>query len=366
MLTGGVMKAFGIGGVGPDEFSVAIVTISQGIIDAAGIFAENTAKFDEGKYPSKEWGWGVGGALNAFAPVFKSLSEDSGWFTSKDEVIDGMVNGVLRMTGAIVGVAALLGAPGINWEAYPKPSWSGNVKATVLAYAHTARQLFNMEVDWMMLNDTNKIVRSVVTTARLFGKNEQYFNSKINPDFMKSVSSNLFYYMAIAKELRSSQGMLDFMDNAVMGDPIVNMAKGMVHLAYAYDKLAASITKMGKAMETLNDKKISQLERMSKIKPPKREGGGVLSAIGDAVGSVIRSAGNYVAGTNVASPSGATAKRAGSDNKSSWPKGKYGDIGKQNDMIIELLTQLNANIGSNSLLSMYLMKHMDNKDSSMY
>jgi len=364
MMDGGITKALGIGGVGPEEFATAVVTVSKGIIAAAGVFAENVATFDEGKYPSAKWGQGVGAALNAFAPVFKSLSEDSGWFTSKDEVIDGMVNGVLRMAGAIVGVAYKFSAPGINWESYPNSLWSWKVRNGVLAYANLAKLLSTMEVDWMMQSDLNRIVDGVVHTARLFGMNEKHFNSKINPDFMKSVSSNLYYYMEIAKELRSRQGTFDFLDNAVMGDPIVNMAKGMVFLAHAYDKLAASITRMGQAMENLNEKKISQLERISRIALHKRGDGDRVESKRESSRSIqapVRSEGVAV---NPA-PSGASAKRIGSD-RVGGPRGKYGDLAKQNDMVIDLLQQLNANIGANSLLSMYLMKHMDKKDSSMY
>ena len=367
LLRSSLLKSFGGSGVGPQEFSKAVVTVSKGIISAAKEFAKNTAPFKEGMYPSVKWGKGVGAALSAFAPVFKSLSKDTGLFTSGKEVISNMVNGIVSMAGAIVKVAKKFSDPSVSWTSYPDSKWSSNVRQAVLSYTKLSKTVFNMEVDWMMMSDLQRIVSNVVTTARLFGMNEKYFNAKVNPNFMKSISSNLFYYMAIAKALQSKQGGLTgFLKNAVMGDPIINMAKGMVELAKAYDKLASSLTKMGKAMENLNDKKISQMERMSKIKTPKKDSGGVLDSLGEAVGSVIKSTGNLVSGAlNVVTP-GASAKRAGVDKGTNWPKGKNGDMGKQNDMIIELLQQLNANIGPNSTLTMYLLKHMENKDSSMY
>ena len=354
-------------GVGIEDFKNAISTISHGIVAAAVIFADSKVGFGDGTYPSVKWGKGVGAALGAFAPVFKSLS--GSWFESGDTVVKNMVNGVVGLAGAIVKVAKKFSDPNVSWTSYPDSKWSFNVKQVVLSYSKLSKKIFDMGVDWMMLNDLRKVVSNVVTTARIFGMNEKYFNAKINPDFMKSISSNLYYYMSIAKTLQSKQGGLTgFLKNAIMGDPIIHMAKGMVELAKAYDKLASSLTKMGKAMENLNDKKISQMERMSKITTPKKDSGGVVGGVLDSlgkVGSFIKSTSNLVSGTNVVT-SGASSKRATVDKSLGWPKGKNGDMGKQNDMIIELLQQLNANIGPNSTLTMYLLKNMENKDSSMY
>ena len=354
-------------GVGIEDFKNAISTISHGIVAAAVIFADSKVGFGDGTYPSVKWGKGVGAALGAFAPVFKSLS--GSWFESGDTVVKNMVNGVVSLAGAIVKVAKKFSDPNVSWTSYPDSKWSFNVKQVVLSYSKLSKKIFDMGVDWMMLSDLQKVVSNVVTTARIFGMNEKYFNAKINPNFMKSISSNLHYYMEIAKKLQSKQGGLTgFLKNAIMGDPIIHMAKGMVELAKAYDKLASSLTKMGKAMENLNDKKISQMERMSKITTPKKDSGGVVGGVLDSlgkVGSFIKSTSNLVSGTNVVT-SGASSKRATVDKSLGWPKGKNGDMGKQNDMIIELLQQLNANIGPNSTLNMYLLKNMENKDSSMY
>lgn len=156
-----------------------------------------------------------------------------------------------------------------------------------------------------------------------------------------------------------------------MGDPILNMAKGMVALAAAYDKLASSLTKMGKAMESLNDKKISQMERMSKIKIPKKDSGSIGIGSMDAGGSAVRMAGSP--GTdalNMVTPNSASSKRSAVGvDKQGWTKGKNGNIAAQNDMIIDLLQKLNVNIlqtvGDKSTLSTYLKKHMNSGDSSL-
>jgi len=425
LMANGVAKLFGGGGVGPADFATAIVTVSNGIIQAAGIFAINTAKFEEGKYPSENWGKGVGAALNAFAPVFNSLSKDTGWFTSGDEVISNMVNGVIRIASAIVSVAKLFGSPkidwtkypsalwasnvrttlllytnlantinamkldlmamfklemvvrkltmtarlfgakDINWKARPDPLWSSKVQTTVILYAALARSVNNMKVDMVALNRLEMIAKKLVVTARIFSMNEKLFNAKINPNFMKSVSHNLFYYMEVAKAIQSKQGGLTgFLNRAIMGDPVVRMAEGMALLAKAYDKLAASITKMGTAMRSLDDKKIAQMERMSRIVVPKREMSGIGGFIGDAIGSAVKSAANIVTPNVMAPTNSASAKRSADRNLP--PKGKYGEVTKQNDMIIDLLIQLNGAMGPESTLNIFLIKKLQEGESSMY
>ena len=361
------------GGVGPAEFAKAVVTVSHGIIAAAGVFGKNAAKFEEGKYPSAKWGKGVGAALKAFAPVFKALHEDVGMFTSGDKVINNMIRGIVSIAGAIVKVAKKFSGTSASWTSYPDSKWAEGVRKSVISYVKTSNRVDNM-LNFTALHTMDSLIDRLVRTARVMGKNSGYFNAKINPDFMKSISSNLFYYMSVVKRLQSKQGgITGFLKGAVMGDPILNMARGMLALATAYDKLASSLTKMGKAMENLNDKKISQMERMSKIK--QRDGGGVhgvvggvLGSIGSAVGSVVGAAGGLASGAlKMVTPGGASSKRAAVADKQ--VKGKHGTIVEQNDKIIQLLMDnhqtLIRNLGENSVLTHYLRKHMDYGDAGL-
>ena len=357
LLANAGAKFFGSGGVGPEDFAKAILTVTRGIITAAKEFAKNTAPFKEGMYPSKQWGEGVGAALNAFAPVFKALSEDTGWFTSGDEVIDNMVSGVLRMARAIVGVGRMMSDPTVKWDSYPSSDWATNIKNVVISYSQVAKKIQDLEVDWMTLSNMDSMVARVTTTARMFGMNERFFNARINPNFMKSIGMNLFYYMAIANKLREQKGGLGGMiKSAMMGDPIIEMAKGMIELAKAYDRLAASLTKMGKAMNNFNDKKIAQLERLSRIKPPKSPG--LLSSIGSAIGSVISNVASMAAPPAVQAPP-PQSKREGP--KDFFPKGKYGNIAKQQDMIIDLLQQLNDKLSMGSTIDGAAIKYLTEK-----
>jgi hypothetical protein len=345
-------------GLGPKEFSAAIVTVSKGIITAAGVFADNTAPFKEGMYPSAEWGRGVGGALTAFAPVFTALSNDTGFFTSKDDVINGMVNGILRIAGAIVGVAKKFSDPKVSWTSYPSANWSKMVKNGVVSYVNTAKEIDEMNVDIWSLYKLQSTVEKLVKVAKLISMNSKHFNAKINPNFMKSLSSNLYYYMEVAENLSSKKGGLGSMFGAFKGDPMINMANGMVYLAKAYDKLAASLTKLGTAMNGINDKKISQMQRMSSIKA---DGGSNRYSANAGASPVSVISGGSFFGTSVASPVTAAIKKPGAGSANA---GKYGDLAKQNDMMIELLIELNNKLAPGSTLDAMAQKKLSEKKNS--
>lgn len=358
LLANGIADMIGGGGIGPEEFSSAIVTVSKGIITAAKEFADNTAPFAEGTYPSAKWGEGVGGALLAFAPVFKALSEDTGIFNSNDKVISGMVNGILRIAGAIVGVAKKFSDPKLSWTSYPSKNWSEMVKGSVIRYLAVAKEIDEMGVNNWSLSVLQSTVEKMVRVAKIISTNSGLFNARINPNFMKSISSNLFYYMAVAEKLSAKKGGFGSMiSNAFSGDPVTRMANGMLQLAKAYDKLATSLKKIGSSMDGINDKKISQMERMSKI----QNGNRVNSAASETPVSVFGGAGSFM-GTSVASPVGTRAKKSDTGAKS----GKYGDVGKQNDMIIELLSELNNKLGPGSIIEAMAQKKLaEKKDSSL-
>jgi hypothetical protein len=346
------------GGVGPAEFAKAVVTVSHGIIAAAGVFGENSAKFEEGKYPSAKWGKGVGAALKAFAPVFKALHEDVGMFSSGDEVINNMIKGIVSIAGAIVKVAKKFSGVSGSWTSYPDSKWGEGVKKAVIKYLYVVKQVEEMDVDRFTLNMFDGVVSRLVKTAKIMSKNQKYFNTKINPNFMKSISSNLFYYMAISDRLKSKQGGLGSMlKGALMGDPITNIANGMVKLSKAYDKLAISLQKVGTSMNSINDKKISQMERLSRI----TSGGG--GPVGGRSSDTRTARSESVSSVSVATGGGPGGPGA-VVRKERVKLGRYGDIATQNDKIIDLLKDLNEKIGEGSVIDTVMQKKLTEKGKS--
>jgi len=484
LLKQGIFKMLGVSGVGPKEFSDAIVTVSKGIITAAGVFAANTAPFKEGSYPTKAWGEGVGAALKAFAPVFKTLSDDTGWFTSGDEVINNMVHGILSITTAIIKVGYKLAKSGLDWNIWPKAEWGKGVSSSImkfkslgdkigtdipittgvlsivgvmvpvaktisensayfekavisptfadklshnivkfskimnyvnnklggspsvfpiLAVASTivrvAKRFSSYHRGWFyavrdvkevdewayqlkwatrkfvnLLNWTNKhasgvsnffmiekVATHITKVAEIIAKGHRAFNTKVNPGFMQSLYKNFIYYIEMVKRLKKEQGGIgSAISRAITGDPVINMAKGMLTLAHAYDRLASSLTKMGKAMALFNDKKISQLERITKIRPHYGNPAG-LAALGGAISNSISNA----LSVSSSMPAVQTSAKTNQEKKGDiFPKGRYGNIAKQQDMIIDLLQLLNdkLNIGSN--IDSATIKYLNEKKSA--
>ncbi len=497
VLLGGIIVAsFGLGALALEAGSEAVLGVAQTIVDSSHILAKGNWK----KGPTKEWSSGVAMALGAFAPVFKALSEDAGWSMSGDEVLNNMVNGVLRISGAIVGVGRLFEKSKLKWTSTPTKIWSWNVSQAVKSYAKLAKDvskggfftnfllplqivsamvvigkliqknkvplnsypnpafvpilgisvrgyvaltefvtksfamtlnggavervairmattarileknkkyfaysipksyIINLahnllgyaimarELEKLMtitekkfiplsilggkdihytttksadISIVNRVAAQMSMTAAIIGKNARFFNTKIDPNFMKSVASNLFYYMAVAKRLNQEQkgGLMGMIKNALTTDPVIQMAKGMIELAKAYDRLSISITKMGAAAATLNDKKIMHLERLSRIRLPDwywrgiDERKGLISTVTSAIGNLFTPSSSPTPA--VAEPSKRTA--------ASQSKGKHGTVLMQNDKIIDLLMALNEKIGQGSNLDAATIKYLTAK-----
>ena len=191
------------GGPSVEDMSKAIMTISRGIVDAAKFFSdpEISKLFNtEGNYPSKKWGEGVGAALNAFAPVFKSMSEDSGWFTSGDDVIDGMVRAVSHISRALVNSArAFFGIKPEAWGVYPTAAWAKGVSASVEAFMSVVEKVKDLSlVDSLKVSI---VISQIAGAARLLFSSKQFFGFKLDSAWVKSLSSNVLPFATLGKEL---------------------------------------------------------------------------------------------------------------------------------------------------------------------
>jgi hypothetical protein len=448
---------FSSGGPTVEDMSRAIMTISSGIVDAAKFFAdpEISKLFNtEGSYPSKKWGEGVGAALNAFAPVFKSMSEDSGWFTSGDDVVDGMVRAVSHISRAMVNAAITFTSLDPSaWGAYPTTSWGKGVGASVdsflevvdavsgvsifdtinlrsvmvdmvgiakllyrsqkffsfsisddfvakisknvLGYAELTKQLEkaltitekktislgflgDVSITTKRAADTstiNKVVNQMVMTAGILYKNRRFFDNKIDPDFMKSVSSNVMDYARLAKSLALDSDS-SALDELLGVDPISRAAKGMVKIASAYDKLASAIKGFSGALNGLDGGKVNMFRSLTGNLA-------LLSAMDSNMFSnmlkVLESRSGVFAnmlkqqaqseGVGKGGVKGPGGKGGGviqsTKGGSGQPKDSKGETQLQKlDKIIVLLSSMNKTVGSGSLLDNYLQSVASDTGSS--
>jgi uncharacterized protein YukE len=332
-----------------ESYVAAIKTISKGIIASAQIFAGSKVGYDKGTYPSVEWGKGVGGALQAFAPVFKSMS--GSWFQSGKSVVNDMIYGVKMMSYAIVKVGKIFAWSKLKWDVtgIPGNDWIGAIKRAIMTYANLSSFVADSGFDPSILQEDNvvKVARSFVSFAKEIKKGGNAFQVNIDPDYMKKMSKNIFYYMAISDKLKQNTSMKTLLKNAAFGDPISNIASSMTKLAIAYDKMGNSLMKFGRAVNQLDEKKVKMFKGLSNNMINRGEKG-LGESVSGALGTVISGAGNLVGGvlgglTSLVAPK-ADKRNIGKKEKES--KGKYGNMNQQMDKLIETVMLLTSNTKS--------------------
>ncbi len=324
-------------GVSINKFKKAIIVITNGIIESAKIFAKNTAPFKEGNYPSVKWGQGVGAALKAFTPVFKALSEDTGWFTSGDDVINNMVHGIIRISGAIVGVAKKFKSVS-DWKSFPTKNWSWNVKLAIGSFVRLINALGTEEIYYgNVINSASKMVKF----AKILHSGRKYFSLNIDPNYMKKVGKNILDFNFIVQKLAEAErgkGVLESVGGAVSGmfgkDPISRIAARMVMLAGAYDKLATALIKLGGAMKVLN---ISDARMLGGITRAIVEGRSVKQEVGQSTSRPVANVRSEIARVRDISRGGG-GKEKGDD--------KEKKLFKKMDDILKVLRNIDRNVSS--------------------
>ena len=320
-----IMSLFG-GGVGPEDFTKAIRTVSQGIVDAATYFAGVKVAFKNG--PTKEWAEGVGTAISAFSPVYAALM-DTGFFGSNVSAED-MKSAILTISDGIIAAADKFGTNIAKFDLTKVPSkeWGENVGASLQAFAPIfefmkgsgfwksnksavndmvygigaislaivgVAQLFAV-VDKSVWNSyptqkwidgvnssitgfidiskiaadaklnqvvkTNIIALSMLGVAKTLASGSKYFSKTIDPNYMSNVSKNVLDYVNLANSI-TGMGVLSGIKSLVGMDPISQAARGMIKIAGAYDKLAVALKKFGGALQSIDGTKVNLIRRLT-------------------------------------------------------------------------------------------------------
>jgi hypothetical protein len=207
----------------------------------------------------------------------------------------------------------------------------------------------------------NRVANELITTAVIMSKGAKYMTD-VNPNFMKNLAPNILYYAKLSAMLRKEQGVGTFVKNMFFGDPISNVANGMVKLAKAYDRLAKSLRNFGGAIKGMDGEKLKQFRGMtSNI--------AVLSALDskmfDNMLTVLESRSSVFAkmlNAQAPAPTGRSnvelKKKEGTGKEK---KGKHGDSHAQMDILIEMIAVLISQIGSGSTLDDFLQKKLTEK-----
>jgi hypothetical protein len=306
--------------VTPEDMKAGILTIVDGIIAAADAFGINKSKFDLSNTPSADWGKNVGAALQAFAPVFTYMSENSGWFTSGEDAAKEMVFGINSVANAIVSVANKFGKVKADvWKSYPPSAWTTNISKSIKDYVKLATSLVDVDlasilninvISYLMISTakiihnnkryftpmnnafvpglkrnltaykslsnsligtsliglakTNLVALSLVKVAKTIWSGRRYFSKNIDPNYMKNLSKNVMDYAKLAKYLTTVDKSSSFGIKSLLGlDPISQAARGMITIAGAYDKLATSLKKFGGALSSIDGNKVNLIRKLT-------------------------------------------------------------------------------------------------------
>jgi hypothetical protein len=338
--------------VTPEDMKAGILTISDGIIAAAGKFNDPTVKFDVTKVPSVNWGKNVSAAIMAFAPVFDFM-KGSSMFKSNQGATDDMVYGINSVAQAIVTVAKRFASVKASvWNSYPKKEWISSVKSSIGSFVSIVNSL--KDTDWIELDSVNRVARRLVDTAQILAKGN--FTKKIDPNFIKNLSTNVIGFAALAKKLTDINKGAGLAKSLFGLDPVSQTANSMVKLASAYDKMATALKKFGGALASIDGKKVDIIRRltgnMAVLAAMNEQAFSSMMSTLENKGSVFaqlldsdKTKPGAVVGDNKGKKAGPGVPKK--------PKGKYGETHQQLDIVIDLLNNINHNTSS---LDEYLAK----------
>lgn len=343
LSSGGIMKVLFGSGPTPTQFSEGILTVSRGIVDAANYFAGAKVAFSGG--PSKRWAEGVGTAIAAFAPVYTALS--SGGFFSNRVSPDDMKEGILTISDGIIAAARRFSSVKSDiWNSYPKKEWITSIKSLVGSFLSIVKSL--KDTDWIELDSVNSVARRLVTTANILNKGN--FTKKIDPSFIKNLSSNIIGFAKLGEKLTEINEGSGLLKTAFGLDPVSRTANSMVKLASAYDKMSNALRRFGGALASIDAQKVDVIRRLTGNMA-------VLAAMNEqafnSMMNTLENKGSVFAQlldsdkTKTNGPVVGEGKgKKGGIVENIKPKGKYGETHQQLDIMIDLLNNINRNTSS--------------------
>jgi hypothetical protein len=210
LVNEGLMKAFGVKGVGIKEFNEAIKVTVQGIVAAATLFGDNKSAFKLGNIPSKKWADGVGGAINAFAPALEFITKNKSFWANVDTSI---IEKALKSTAMGIAVSSRIIAEG-NYEDKLKQSWVDNTGNALKSFFKLTEEISGMAT-WQIPQTV-----SVVTTVTDISKklNSANFNQTFNPNWVLSLGVFIKMFIALTEWVYSKKGISAALNYFVSGN----------------------------------------------------------------------------------------------------------------------------------------------------
>lgn len=365
LLLNEVMSAFG-GGVSAEDYSSAIMTISQGIIDAAGFFSKNSAEFKNG--PPVSWAEGVGKAISAFSPVYAVLAESSGWFSSGPSVED-MRNAIVTISYGIIDAARIFSENSATFQNGPGKEWAEGVGSSLQAFAPIFEYL-SENSGWFGM-DIEDLNSAIVTISRSLAMSSIYLSVGNYDKYPKKEWIDGTIYAL--QKFKSLLKMLNFDDvietnlfsRAFGPSPLEKVVSNITLLAMAFQKLGSAMNSFSSSINSLDAEKLglvrgmsSNIILMSLMDPDMLEG--VLDKI-EEKGGIFAELIKDFDDKKTTSPT-ATPVRVATTGTAQKSDSQI--LGEKVDKMTGLLADISSVVGSRGALKNYLLSVKDNQLSS--
>jgi hypothetical protein len=352
----------------------------MGIVNSMVSISKKFANSSNWKYPPLQWGQGVSQNMRRYVNLSNYVFSELDFLS---------YHSVRNMASEMVVTAKILSKGKNDFSFVIPENFMKNLATNMLRYARLSRELDKImtikEVHSISaglfglggslsytttrtadMSIVNKVASQMVITAAIMSKGAKFMNIDINPNYMKNLSGNILYYAKLSAILRKEQTGTNFVKNLFFGDPISNVANGMVKLAIAYDRLGKSLRNFGSALRGMDSRKLNEFRGMtSNI--------AVLSALDskmfDNMLTVLETRSSVFAKMlNAQAPAptrrGSVKVDKRGDKQAVQKKGKHGDSHRQMDVLIELMGILVTQIGSGSTLDEFLQKKLNEKKGS--
>lgn len=349
-----IMSIFG-GGIGPKDFKNAILTVSEGIVTAANFFKGKGDIFKGG--PNKEWAAGVGLAIGAFSPVYGMLAANKimslfvGGIGPED-----FAKAIIMVSGGIVVAANFFKGKGDIFKGGPTEAWAKGVGSAIGAFTPVfkiiadSKGIFSSGTDSdEMTNTMLGITNAIVRVAMKLHSASRFFSTKIDPDFIKSLTTNTLGFVALANKINEMKGVGGSLSSALGLDSISQTANGMIKLAGAYDKLASSLRRFSNSLKSIDDDKVSSIRKLTGNLA-------ILAAMNksnfESMMNTLEEKGSVFAkliDSNNDSPRPAVGDKKNNlkaADKAKAKGSKYGSTSEQLDLVIDILTRIDTSTTS--------------------
>ena len=239
-----IMSLFGKG-VSVKDFSEAIKTISQGIVDSANLFGKSNTSFKSG--PPVAWADGVSKALGAFSPIYTLLLKNTGFFKSGVSPKQ-FADAIKTISQGIVDAANFFGSAKSSFQNGPPIAWADGVSKALGAFSPIYTLLLKNS-GWFKSGVSPKqfaeairtISQGIVDSANFFGNAKSSFQNGPPVAWADGVSKALGAFSPIYVILLKNSGWFKSgVSPKQFAEAIKTISQGIVDSANLFGKSKAS------------------------------------------------------------------------------------------------------------------------------